>query len=278
VFGRFGNPWFSTDLMWANDLSFDGLALQWTPRLLNTRTFLTVAAMPVQEVELAADKWLFGAQAGVDLSSGVVRGKIGLAYYGYSHIVGKANAAGSSLNDNTAPAFAQKGNSYFNISSDSTRPLLALASNYRIVDLTGAMTMETVGGKALILTGDVARNVGFDRKAVSARLGQAVEAQTNAYLLRLAFGDADVHKRNDWQAYFGYKRVERDAVLDAFTDSDLRLGGTNVKGFVLGASYGLGRNSTASLRWLSGDSISTDAISGGPLSVDVLHVDLSLRF
>jgi hypothetical protein len=259
--------------MWANDLSFDGLALQWTPKLLNTRTFLTVAAMPVQEVELAADKWLFGAQAGVDLGSGVVRGKVGLAYYGYSHIVGKANAAGSSLNDNTAPAFAQKGNSYFNISSDSTRPLLALASNYRIVDLTGVMTMETVGGKALVLTGDIAKNVGFDRAAVSARLGESVEAQTNAYLVRVAFGNAEVSKRHDWQAYFGYKRVERDAVLDAFTDSDLRLGGTDVKGFVLGGSYALGRNSVASVRWLSGD-----AISGVPLSVDVLHVDLSLRF
>ncbi len=278
VFGRFGNPWFSTDLMWANDLSFDGVALQWTPTLGGRRAFLTMAAVPVQEVELSTDKWLFGVQAGLDLGSGVVRGKLGLAYYGYSHIVGKANTAGSSLNDSTAPAFAQKGNTYFNISSDPTKPLLALAADYRIVDLTGAMTVETVGGKALMLTGDFARNVGFDRAAASARLGRAVEAQTNAYLVRLAFGNADVHKRNDWQAYFGYKRVERDAVLDAFTDSDLRLGGTNTKGFVLGASYGLGRNSTASLRWLSGDAISTDAVSGGPLSVDVLHVDLSLRF
>ncbi|HZE91718.1 MAG TPA: putative porin, partial [Rhizobacter sp.] len=66
VMGRFGNPWFGTDLVWANDLGFDGVALQWTPALTpKVRGFATVAAMPIQEVELStADKWLYGVQIG----------------------------------------------------------------------------------------------------------------------------------------------------------------------------------------------------------------------
>ena len=276
VAGRFGNPWYGSDLVWANDLSFDGVAVQWTPRLWgNNRGFLTAAAVPVQEVELSnRDKWLFGLQAGVDMpGNNIVRGKVGLAYYVYKNMAGQPNAAGSSLNDFTAPAFVQKGNTYYNISSDPARPLLALAADYRIVNLTGTLSIETVLGKTLTLTTDFARNVGYDRAAVSARLGEDVAAKTSAYLMRVAFGDAEVSKRHDWQAFFGYKHVERDAVLDAFTDSDLRLGGTDAKGFVLGGSYGVGRNSVATLRWLSADSV-----SGAPLSVDTLHVDLSLRF
>jgi hypothetical protein len=53
----------------------------------------------------------------------------------------------------------------------------------------------------------------------------------------------------------------------------MRLGGTDTKGYVLGASYGVGKNTSATVRWLSGD-----AITGAPFSVDLLQVDLSLRF
>jgi hypothetical protein len=276
VAGRFGNPWFSTDLLWANDLGFDGVAVQWTPRLSNqVRGFVTAGVVPVQELEASSrDKWLFGLQAGADFQgSGLMSGRIGLAYYHYNNIVGLANAPNSNLNDGSAPGFAQKGNSYFNISTDPTKPLLALASDFRIVNLTGLLDVLTVGDKHLIFTGDVAKNIGFKRAEVSARLGSDVEAKTLGYQMRVAFGDRDINSRHQWQAFFGYKHVQRDAVLDAFTDSDLRLGGTDAKGFTLGGSYGLGKNSAFTLRWLSADSI-----SGPPLSVDVLHVDLSMRF
>lgn len=278
VAGRFGNPWFGTDLVWASDLSFDGVALQWLPRVAGQRAFFTLAAMPIQEVELAPhDKWLFGAQVGADLRGpGIVSGKLGLGYYHYQNIVGVRNPTSGLINQNdyTAPAFAQKGNTYFNIATDTSKPLLlALASDYHIVNLTGTMAVETVGGRQLVLTGDWAKNLGFDRTAVAERVGTDVEPKTNAYALRVAYGHADVHARGEWQGFFSYKHVERDAVLDAFTDSDLRLGGTDVKGYVLGASLGLGKNTVGTLRWLSGQSI-----SGAPLSIDTLQADLSMRF
>ena len=276
VAGRFGNPWFGTDLVWANDLGFDGVAAQWTPAVGNWgRAFVTAAAMPVQEVELAsADKWLYGIQAGMEWPGrGLVSGRVGLAYYHYAKLLGRANTAGSSLNDFSAPAFAQKGNTYFNISSDPARPLLALASDYRLVNLTGSIDILTLGQKHLVLTADVVRNVGFKQADVSARVGAAVAPQTAGYLLRASIGDADVDALHKWQVFFSYMRVERDAVLDAFTDSDLRGGGSDVKGYSLGASYGLGKNTAATLRWLSGD-----AISGAPLSQDTLHLEVQLRF
>ncbi len=277
VAGRMANPWFGTDLMWANDLSFDGVALQWTPKITSDiRGFATLAALPIQEVELAsADKWLFGGQIGATLlpSPSTMGAKLGLAYFHYASLRGKPSAAGSTANEYTAPAFAQKGNTYYNISSDPNRPLLGLAADYQLLNLTGQVDLPSIAGKRVIVTGDFVRNFGFDRTAVSQRVGADVSPQVNAYHLRVAFGDADLKALHDWQVFAAYKRIERDALLDAFTDSDFRLGGTDARGYILGGSYGLGKNTSAAFRYFSGDSI-----SGAPLSIDVFQFDLNVKF
>jgi hypothetical protein len=277
VAGRFGNPWFGTDLVWANDLSFDGVAVRWLPALgKDTRGFVTVAALPVQEVELSsADKWLLGVQLGLDANHmlGEVSGKVGLAYYGYRNIVGQTSPAGSAIKEYTAVQFAQKGNTYYNISSDATKPLFGLASDYHLVNLTGALDVPLLAGKHVLLTGDFVRNIGYRRAEVAARVGADVAPKTKGWLLRAGFGDAEVNKTGTWQLFSAYKHVERDAVLDAFTDSDFRLGGTDAKGYTIGGSYGLGRDTAATFRLMSADSI-----SGAPLSVDVFQLDLAVRF
>ncbi len=278
VAGRFGNPWFGTDLVWAPDLSFDGVTAQWSPQLgPRVRGFATVAAMPIQEVELSpADKWLFGAQIGANMPGSADRfgAKIGLAYYQYKNVLGQLSPASApTLNEFTAPQFTQKGNTYYNISSDPTRPLFGLASDYKLVNLTGTFDMPLWAGKRIMLTGDFVKNIGFDRAAVSARLGADVEPMTKGYHLRVAFGDPELRRRSDWQVFMAYKYLERDAVLDAFTDGDFHLGGTDARGYILGASYGLGKDTFATLRYLS-----ADAISNVPLSIDVLQFDLNVRF
>ncbi len=277
VAGRFGNPWFGTDLVWANDLSFDGVAVQWLPTLgRSARGFVTLAALPVQEVELSnADKWLLGAQVGLEANHllGEVSGKAGLAFYDYRNIVGQVSPAGSAINEFTAVQFAQKGNTYYNISSDATKPLFGLASDFHLVNLTGSLDLPLVAGKHVLLTGDFVKNVGYRRAEVSARVGADVAPKTKGWLIRAGFGDAEISRFGTWQVFSAYKHVERDAVLDAFTDSDFRLGGTDAKGYTVGGSYGLGRDTAATLRLMSADSI-----SGAPLSIDVLQLDLAVRF
>lgn len=276
VVGRIGNPWTGTDLVWANDLSFDGVVLQWRPEGgRHVGGFVTAAALPVQEVELSSrDKWLYGLQGGVDLRHDWMwSARVALGYYHYAGIVGVANAPGSTLNDFTAPAFAQKGNTYFNISGDPARPLLGLASDFHLVNLTGSFDLLTVGHKHLVLTADWVRNIGFDRAAVARRIGLDVAPKVDGYLLRASLGDQEVNERGRWQAFLSFKHLERDAVPDAFTDSDLRGGGTDVKGYVLGGTLGLGRNTALTVRWLSGDSI-----SGPRLSQDALQMDVQTRF
>lgn len=278
VLGRFGNPWFSTDLVWANDLGFDGVALRWTPEFSPTwRGFATLGAMPIQEIELSReDKWLYGLQLGIAKAGTVdaMGARIGLAYYHYDNIVGELSTPGTNDREYTAVQFAQKGNTYYNISTDPARPvLLGLASEYRLVNLTAQADFPVASGKRLVFTGDYVRNIGFDRARVSERAGRDVAPETTGYQLRAAFGTPEMKKVHDWQAFMAYKRLERDAVVDAYTDGDFRLGGTDAKGYILGASYGVGKNAAASLRYFSGD-----AISGAPLSIDVIQLELNVHF
>jgi hypothetical protein len=116
--------------------------------------------------------------------------------------------------------------------------------------------------------------VGFNQAKTLARSGLDITSpQTTGSLVRVAVGMPNMVLKDDWQVSLTYRYVEADAVLDAFTDSDFHLGGTNNKGFILGLQYGLSRNSSVSARWLS----STE-IQGLPLSIDILQLYFNAKF
>ncbi|MDR1283954.1 MAG: putative porin [Opitutaceae bacterium] len=71
----------------------------------------------------------------------------------------------------------------------------------------------------------------------------------------------------------GYRKVESDAVIDAFTDSDFGLGGTNVKGYTLSASLALSKRVWSRILWMSSDSV-----AGPKFSADTLQIDLNAKF
>jgi hypothetical protein len=61
--------------------------------------------------------------------------------------------------------------------------------------------------------------------------------------------------------------------MDAYNDSNFHLGGTNNKGYVIGANFGLANNVWTNVRWLS-----SQVITGPTYDVDVLLVDLNARY
>ena len=72
-----------------------------------------------------------------------------------------------------------------------------------------------------------------------------------------------------------------DAVLDAFTDSDLGLGGTNLRGYTVGMNYGLYRNTFLGVRYMAAENLDTPLNSNFPTAsykVNTLQVDLNVRF
>ena len=62
-------------------------------------------------------------------------------------------------------------------------------------------------------------------------------------------------------------------MLDAFTESDFHLGGTDTQGYRITGSYGLVNNVWLRARW-----ISATEIDGPPLAIDTLQLDLNAKF
>ena len=278
VAGKTPNPWFATDLVWDDDLNFDGVAVQLKPRLGDDLIwFSTLGAFPLQEVELSKDdKWLYGAQTGVDWHRSEFRARFCVAYYDYQNITGRRNSLNSHLLDFTAPQFMQKGNTVFNISQDAAKPdLYALAAEYKELAVTTHVDVYVFAPVYVMLTADYVKNLGFDKGDIEQRTGLSIEEkkQDQAWLGRVAVGMPKIKHRHDWQVFAGYKHLESNAVVDAFADSDFHLGGTNAKGWIMGGSYGVATDAWLSLRWLS-----ADEITGPPLAIDVLQLDLNVRF
>ena len=246
-----------------------------------------MGAFALQDVERSASnqaniKYLVGTQLGFDLvPSTSTRAKFGLAYYEYHNMTGQPNSnAAPNLNDASAPIFIQRGNTRFNIDSgvvDSSgkalSPIFALASDYQLVDLTASLDVNLSNPVHLMLTSDYVKNNGFDAGKVQALTGLTVTPETTGYMLRAAVGMPSMLLYGDWQLSAAYRYLEKDAVVDAFTDSDFGLGGTNNRGYIVGADYATGKNT-----WWTARYMSSSEISGLPFSVNVLQVYFNAKF
>ncbi len=280
--GKMPNPWLGSDLVWDSDVNFEGISAQFKQRATEQWSgFLTAGAFPFQDIQrsdtvFANSKWLYGAQLGTKWTAmNASTAQIGIALYDFKHVEGIPNATlGSHFLDGTAAQSMQKGNSLMLVNAVGDPTIYGLSSKFRELNITAKMDWATFDPVHVMLSGDYVKNLGFDASEISQRTGQAaLVPKVTGYQAVLAVGNTRVKQRGDWQASVAYKYLERDAVLDALTDSDFHLGGTNAKGFILGASYGLDKETNLGLRW-----ISTDQIDGSPLSIDTLQVDLSMRF
>ena len=252
------------------------------------------------------DKWLFAMQLGTDWkASDRIAVKLGAAFYYFSKVEGRislpcdTNLSTTSCNtDVSRPAFAQKGNTYMPIRTPSDAALQAeagglssqyqyfgLASRFRDLELTGRVSYRVAPRLQATLEGEFVRNVGFSRaqiQPVALNNRGACDAAgnctqfvggANGYLGRIIVGTPTQNKRWDWNVALDYRRLESDAVIDAWVNPDFGLGGTNLKGYVIGAGLAVADGVWASGRWLS-----AEAVAGPPYGVDILQIDLLARF
>jgi len=289
--GRMPNPFFSTNLVWNDNLNFEGVAVTSDPFSIAGqpvwRPFATFGIFPLQDLERSTSnqaniKYMVGTQVGLDWVPGLnKRAKIGLAYYDYHNMAGQPNSnATPNTFDSSAPNFMQRGNTKFNIDNgvvDSTgkalSPIFALASDFNLVDLTGSLDLTLSNPVHLMVTGDYVQNIGFNAARVQALTGQNIAAETTGYLFRTAVGMPTMLLRGDWQMSLAYRYLEKDAVVDAFTDSDFGLGGTNSQGYILGFDYATGKNTWWTVRYMS-----SNEISGLPYSATVLQAYFNAKF
>ena len=107
----------------------------------------------------------------------------------------------------------------------------------------------------MLLSAEYARNTAFDVGNFHQRAGAAYASVNpggkDLAITQIGVCLPEVREEGQWQVATSYRHVGSDAVLDAFTDGDLGLGGTNLKGFNDGATYGLYRNTALGARYLS---------------------------
>ena len=285
VGGRFLNPYETpTNLIFHQDLTFTGASASGrlglgTGSADQSDLFLTLGGHQLQEIEFSAhDKWLVGAEFGTNLRWGDgQRLRATAAFYDYFNVTGILNPADQpGLYNYTAPNFLRFGNTLFNIASNTpndTTQLFALASKYRLANLNATYTYA-VGAYTLAMTADAVKNFGFNVAQVESNTGYYVAPRTKGYQTEVSFGGPEVDKAGAWRGTVGYRYLQRDAVIDAYTDSDFHyFGGTNARGYYLSGTYAFTNRLWMRVRYMS-----ANQVDGPTFDVDTLQIDLNTHF
>ena len=290
--GRMANPFFCDDLVWDKDLNFEGLTLNFLSDTVGGNSwslFATAGAYALQEFEFKTkDKWLYGGQIGIEHRPfNGFKYKLAVAYYDFSNVQGEPIEKWEELSKHdwnwSAPGFLQGGNTLFDANErlgaiTGTDPVPALASDYDELNINAMIDIDLFSPIHIILQGEYVKNLAYDEDEVL-RLNPSVPSealdQTDGYQIGMLVGYPKTLAFGDWNVSLSYKRLEADAVMDAFTDSDFHMGGTDSEGWILSGQLGLFKNVWMKARWLSANEIIEE---NGQLAIDTLQVDLNLIF
>ncbi|WP_407655454.1 putative porin [Burkholderia alba] len=200
--GRFDNPFFTSDLLFSNDLEMDGLAASFRralPANPDVTLFGTLGVFPIQYTsenfpgnsinKVGGDtKWMFGGQVGAEWKINPRNRVTGaIAYYDFQNMRGTQSSpcalylgATNCSTDNEAPAFMQGGNTLIALRNIVQNPNLApgmtpepqyfgLAYNYRLLDLKARWDTVVADRVKLRLDGEFVRNLAYnENKAFNA--------------------------------------------------------------------------------------------------------------
>jgi hypothetical protein len=189
--GRFDDPFMHTSMLWADDLGFDGAAIQGKYEVAKgVVPFMTAGAFPVYNTDLnfssnqavkfpSENKYLFALQGGssVDITK-QISFKGAAAIYDFENIQGQVSSpiTNASLNagntDGSRPSFAQNGNTYIAIRdfedplATSENQFYGLASQFREFVLTGQFDFSNFDPFHISLVGEGVKNLAFNRNAI----------------------------------------------------------------------------------------------------------------
>ncbi|QCY12566.1 putative porin [Pseudomonas sp. MPC6] len=312
--GRIANPFMSTDMLYSNDLNFDGVAAIFDHKLSRDwGLFGTVGAFPVEytndtstsngfDKEDSDNKWLYGAQIGANwaINPGN-RVKGALAYYRFDDIEGQrsspcepwAGAPGCDT-DGSRSAFMQKGNSVFLLRDITPNPLnpattpqpqfVGLASEFNLLDLNLVWDADLPENFKLRSQANYLHNLGYDEGDMRKRsAGQIVnnldsdgniESGANAWMVQFTLGNELDLKKQGDWNLFAGYKYIQP---DALPD------GFNDSSFHLGGTnakgYFLGGNyGLAKNVVASGRWLNSEAVYGAPFDIDVLQLEINTRF
>ncbi|TCV91776.1 putative porin [Luteibacter rhizovicinus] len=316
--GRMANPFMSTNLLFADDLNFDGVASQFhVPVSDDVGAFATVGMFPIEYQaddfptqaglkSASRDKWLTAAQLGAKWKIDEdTSWKFALAYYRFDHLRGELSSPCSLYlggnycdTDSTRSSFMQKGNSLFllrNIVPDPSSPgnyaqpqFVGLVYDYRLANATTQFDMK-VADTPLRLEGDYVRNMAYHRRDAfrdSVGLGRLVNNFDSG-----AFS-ADTYKSGPvgWMMRATLGNPQPSGSNDwnvvfgyKYLQPDATVDGLNDPDFHLGGTNAKGFILSGSYgiskyAWISARYFNSKEVFGPPLSIDVFQLEMNARF
>ncbi|PZN28335.1 MAG: hypothetical protein DIU71_16145, partial [Proteobacteria bacterium] len=164
---------------------------------------------------------------------------------------------------------------------------VGLASEFELVDVNVHWDAR-LGRYGLRLDLNYLRNLEFDAEEIWTRAAGNIvnnfggtggttladfESGGEAYMLEAAFDMPGFRPGSTWRLLAGYKRIEPDALPDAYNDTTFHLGGTNARGYYLETAYALHEGVWLGARWTA-----SKEVYGAPLAIDTLQIELNARF
>jgi hypothetical protein len=230
--GKFANPFFTaghSELLWDSDWNPEGGALTFAQDL-NNRISLNMigAGLWIDERSSDDDSYMIAGQgvASIKLDEEKSAVAVGAGFFNYVNTRGfevfydpedpKGNSA-------VTPGEGETGYHY--------------AADFEIVEFFGEATHK-FEIFPVTLMGDLVINT-------------AADSLETGWLVGLRIGKAK--KTGSWEGRYIYRRVEKDAVIGIFTDSDFRGGGTDACGHELGGAVQLAQNTAFNVTYFVND-------------------------
>jgi len=244
--GKFKNPFYkpgSSELLWDSDLNPEGGTAHYTKETNNYEIELIAAGLWITERSTAKDSWMASGEGVFRYSLNDSKSNFVVGGGYYSYINGKG----------FAPFF------------DSTDPM------GNSVDGSGNYVNDFK-----LMEAFVELNHEFDKMPVTV-FGDfvnntAADSLNTGWLFGVKAGKTK--DTGSWAVRYNYRKLEKDAVIGIFTDSDFRGGGTDAKGHELGGSYQVMKNGTFNVSYF----INKIGLNNNETDFDRLQVDLQLKF
>jgi hypothetical protein len=246
VGGQFENPlWMPSGWIWDSDIRPQGVSASMNRTTAGgVELFMNNGFWIIDEIASSSDDpMMFVLQPGYKINLGEkAYFKNALSYYNFIDV--KGNALDYSAKTNTL---------------DNK----VLAYDYEPVVVSGELGFKT--GIAPIpfaaLYGEYVKNTASSVK------------EDTGYTAGIKFGHEKIKEPGQWQVSTYYEKLEKDAWLDTFPDSDAYGGATDIKSYVVKAGYGLMKNVEFNTAYYH-----SKRITGPSNDENILQADLLYRF
>lgn len=218
VGGKMKNP-FATNsqLIWDGDMTPEGIAVMFPINLDTLKVEITGAQYWVEENSSADDIRLNAAQLVVGYKGDEFSTELGGSYYQYNNIKGSVGVfKPTDFFGNTSESYTDsKGNTYEVYSNEYHLSNLFLSAKF------------SPGGIPVKIFAEMVENQKAKENEKGSSYGFSV--------------GAGKYGKTPWKLKVEHKKVEKDATLGVFSDSDFGGGGTDSEGNIISASYALSK-------------------------------------